>query len=75
MTNIQQLFIACAKFPGTILTIVLLMRAINPMNYSNEVEGYLKKLSEIDYYRRGYYNDLGGRQRYFPSILFKQATF
>ncbi|XP_046842365.1 geranylgeranyl transferase type-2 subunit alpha-like isoform X2 [Xenia sp. Carnegie-2017] len=47
----------------TILTIVLLMRAINPMNYSNEVEGYLKKLSEIDYYRRGYYNDLDSKYK------------
>ena len=44
---------------GTILTIVLLMRAINPMNYADDVEQHLKRLCEIDYYRKEYYSDLG----------------
>ena len=35
------------------------MRAINPVKYTDEVDGYLKRLCVVDPYRCGYYGDLG----------------
>lgn len=35
------------------------MRAINPMQYAEDAEQHLKRLCEIDYYRKEYYKDLG----------------
>jgi geranylgeranyl transferase type-2 subunit alpha len=40
------------------LTIVLLMRALDPLTYQDKTEDYLKKLSKVDECRREYYNDL-----------------
>ncbi|XP_028392827.1 geranylgeranyl transferase type-2 subunit alpha-like [Dendronephthya gigantea] len=47
----------------TILTIVLLMRAINPMKYAEKVESYLERLCGIDYYRKEYYIDLDSKYK------------
>ncbi|CAB3980814.1 Geranylgeranyl transferase type-2 subunit alpha [Paramuricea clavata] len=52
----------------TILTIVLLMRAINPMQYAEDVEQHLKRLCEIDYYRKEYYKDLDSKYKLENSI-------
>ena len=46
-------------FSGTMLTIVLLMRALDPLKHEVDTEKYLEKLSEIDHYRKEYYRDLG----------------
>ena len=45
-------------FVGTMLTMVLLMRALDPLSHEKETELYLEKLSQVDCYRRGYYKDL-----------------
>lgn len=42
----------------TMLTMVLLMRALDPLSHEKETELYLEKLSQADCYRRGYYKDL-----------------
>lgn len=44
---------------GTLLTMTLLMRALDPLQYEQETEEYLEKLAEVDSYRKGYYKDLG----------------
>ncbi|KAK3747037.1 hypothetical protein QZH41_017815 [Actinostola sp. cb2023] len=47
----------------TIITIVLLMRALDSLKYQDETEQYLIKLSLVDPYRREYYDDLGKKFR------------
>ncbi|RMX40363.1 hypothetical protein pdam_00017495 [Pocillopora damicornis] len=42
----------------TMLTMVLLMRALDPLSHEKETELYLEKLSQVDCYRQGYYKDL-----------------
>lgn len=42
----------------TMLTMVLLMRALNPLSHEKETEVYLEKLTQVDCYRKGYYKDL-----------------
>lgn len=41
------------------MTMTLLMRALDPLQYEQETEEYLEKLAEVDSYRKGYYKDLG----------------
>ena len=43
---------------GTMLTMVLLMRALDPLVYEQETDFYLEKLVEVDGFRKGYYKDL-----------------
>ena len=45
-------------FVGTMLTMVLLVRALNPLSHEKETEVYLEKLTQVDCYRKGYYKDL-----------------
>ena len=40
------------------LTMVLLMRALDPLLHEKETDLYLEKLTQVDCYRQGYYNDL-----------------
>ena len=40
------------------LTMVLLMRALDPLKHEKETKTYLEKLIQVDCYRRGYYGDL-----------------
>ena len=40
------------------LTMVLLMRALDPLVYEQETDFYLEKLVEVDGFRKGYYKDL-----------------
>ena len=40
------------------LTMVLLMRALDPLLHEQETDLYLEKLKEVDSFRQGYYNDL-----------------
>ncbi|KAK2550991.1 Geranylgeranyl transferase type-2 subunit alpha [Acropora cervicornis] len=42
----------------TMLTMVLLMRALDPLVYEQETDFYLEKLVEVDGFRKGYYKDL-----------------
>ena len=41
------------------LTMVLLMRALDPLMHEKETDLYLEKLTQVDCYRQGYYRDLG----------------
>lgn len=45
-------------FVGTMLTMVLLMRALEPLLHEEETDLYLEKLTQVDSYRQGYYKDL-----------------
>ena len=45
-------------FVGTMLTMVLLMRALDPLLHEKETDLYLEKLTQVDCYRQGYYKDL-----------------
>ena len=38
---------------------VLLMRALDPLQHEEETVEILDKLKEADHYRKGYYSDLG----------------
>ena len=40
------------------LTMVLLMRALDPLLHEEETNLYLEKLTQVDCYRQGYYKDL-----------------
>ena len=40
------------------LTMVLLMRALDPLIHEQETDFYLEKLVEVDGFRKGYYRDL-----------------
>ena len=40
------------------LTMVLLMRALDPLLHEKETDLYLEKLTQVDCYRQGYYKDL-----------------
>ena len=40
------------------LTMVLLMRALDPLLHEQETDLYLEKLVQVDGYRQGYYRDL-----------------
>jgi len=40
------------------LTMVLLMRALDPLLHEEETDLYLEKLTQVDSYRQGYYKDL-----------------
>lgn len=40
------------------LTMVLLMRALDPLWHEQETDLYLEKLKEVDSFRQGYYSDL-----------------
>ena len=40
------------------LTMVLLMRALDPLLHEQETDLYLEKLTQVDCYRQGYYRDL-----------------
>ena len=40
------------------LTMVLLMRALDPLLHEKETDLYLGKLTQVDCYRQGYYKDL-----------------
>ncbi|KAL9974647.1 hypothetical protein ACROYT_G011708 [Oculina patagonica] len=42
----------------TMLTMVLLMRALDPLLHEEETNLYLQKLAQVDCYRQGYYKDL-----------------
>lgn len=42
----------------TMLTMVLLMRALDPLKHGQETELYLESLTQVDCYRQGYYEDL-----------------
>ncbi|XP_014672036.1 PREDICTED: geranylgeranyl transferase type-2 subunit alpha-like isoform X2 [Priapulus caudatus] len=44
-----------------LLTIVLLMRALDPLGREAETLDYLSQLSEVDPYRGNYYRDLGSK--------------
>ena len=43
---------------GVMLTVVFLMRALDPERYSDETESLLKRLVDCDGMRREYYRDL-----------------
>lgn len=43
---------------GTLLTIVLLMRAVDPLKYEAETMNYLSKLEVVDKTRQQYYKDM-----------------
>ena len=43
---------------GVLLTIVWLMRAIDPLKYEQQTLDYLGKLQAVDSMRTNYYNDL-----------------
>ena len=58
-------------FVGTMLTMVLLMRALDPLSHEKETELYLEKLSQVDCYRRGYYKDLS---KYHPTLQITWGT-
>ena len=58
-------------FVGTMLTMVLLMRALDPLSHEKETESYLEKLSQVDCYRRGYYKDLS---KYHPTLQITWGT-
>ena len=58
-------------FVGTMLTMVLLMRALDPLSHEKETELYLEKLSQADCYRRGYYKDLS---KYHPTLQITWGT-
>ena len=46
------------------------------MEYAKEVEGHLKRLCEIDYYRKKYYIDLGNViARYCEKTYVEHALF
>ena len=40
------------------LTMVLLMRALDPLKHEQGTESYLESLTQVDSYRQGYYEDL-----------------
>ncbi|CAH3130023.1 unnamed protein product [Porites lobata] len=42
----------------TMLTMVLLMRALDPLKLEQGTETYLESLTQVDCYRQGYYEDL-----------------
>eukprot|EP00058_Branchiostoma_floridae_P021958 XP_002607448.1 hypothetical protein BRAFLDRAFT_276668 [Branchiostoma floridae] len=44
-----------------ILSVVLLMRAIDPITYQEQTLQYVDKLTSLDSYRRNYYSDLSSR--------------
>ena len=43
---------------GTMLTMVLLMRALDPLKHEQETNLFLEKLVQVDGFRKGYYRDL-----------------
>ena len=43
---------------GVLLTIILLMRALDPLKYEKEALEYLDKLLQVDSMRANYYKDL-----------------
>ena len=53
-------------FSGTLLTIVWLMQALDPMQHHCEVLQYIEKLLEVDPMRKQYYRDLS---KYFQNSL------
>ena len=57
---------------GVLLTIILLMRALDPLKYEKETIEYLDKLLLVDEMRTNYYKDLS---ELFPVkfLLLKQA--
>ena len=55
----QNFFLKCEQlFPGVIHAILLLMRAVDPVQYEQDTIEYIDKLTTLDPTRRHYYADL-----------------
>ncbi|TNN29650.1 Geranylgeranyl transferase type-2 subunit alpha [Liparis tanakae] len=48
----------CALYSGCLLTIILLMRALDPLGYEKETLAHFQTLQEVDSMRSAYYGDL-----------------
>ncbi|KAJ7374528.1 hypothetical protein OS493_004866 [Desmophyllum pertusum] len=58
----------------TMLTMVLLMRALDPLLHEQETDLYLEKLTQVDCYRQGYYKDLRRKFRLENTIERQRST-
>lgn len=47
-----------ALSPGVVLTVVLLMKALDPVKYEAEIMNHIDRLEALDFKRVNYYKDL-----------------
>jgi hypothetical protein len=58
MSGVFHLLISQCFLPGTLLTIVWLMQALDPVQHHSQVLAYIDKLKEVDPMREQFYIDL-----------------
>ncbi|XP_052232388.1 geranylgeranyl transferase type-2 subunit alpha-like isoform X3 [Dreissena polymorpha] len=73
LQSIQDLYQLEPDNKWVLLTIVSLMKALDPRQYWEKIEGYLAKLTSIDPLRINYYQDL--RSRYVVENYFEGFDF
>ncbi|KAF6026119.1 hypothetical protein EB796_015567 [Bugula neritina] len=58
LDSCQQLFLLEPDNKWVLLTIIWLMKSIDPIKFKNEIMSNLKQLEDVDSLRRNYYSDL-----------------